>query len=165
MQKIDNYDEKIVDEFIEHFYNGEYKLKANADNIMFTDDRDNKSTSLRALLSEAMANYTASTSGLLRMCKVNGIARSDGFFEAAKNQSMWKNRCLTYITHARNLDLIIETECLTSKLKKTQQENNELKAENLLLKKKNRQLESEMKRFSKNFPDSQKEDKEYGDVE
>jgi len=48
---------------------------------------------------------------------------------------------------------------------KIQLENEQLKSENLLLKKRIRELSTENKRLGKFFPDSKKDDAEIGDVE
>jgi hypothetical protein len=153
-QKINPYaDAKLVDSFVERFYAGEYRLKPEANTTTFIDD-SGKSASLQNLLSEAISNYMTARSVILRICTLmlkNNIGVTQTFLDASKNLSTWTNACLHYITHARNLDLIIETESLSSKLEKLQKESELLKAENLELKKKN----VELNRFSKNFPDSQ----------
>jgi hypothetical protein len=156
-------DEKIVDKFVERFYAGEYKLKPEADKIMFTED-DGKQGALRPLLGEAIANYMTSRSNLIQICKLmdNGnVGINQGFLDACKLNNAWRSRCLKLITHAKNLDLVVETECLSSKLEKLQQEHEALKEEHLKLKKRNKELE----RFSKNFPTNQRDGTEYGDVQ
>lgn len=158
-----NADEKIVDGFVEHFYAGEYRLEPEADKTMLTEG-DGKPTSLRNLLSEAMTNYVTSRSNLIRICSLmhnHDVGFNQGFWDACKVNNAWRHRCLEYITHATNLGLVIETECLGSKLEKLQQENEMLKAENLKLKKTN----SDLERFSKNFPDTQRGKKEYGGLD
>lgn len=144
-----NADEKIVDRFVERFYAGEYELKPEADKTMLTEG-DGKPTSLRNLLSEAMTNYMTSRSNLARICSLmhgHDVSINQPFLDSCKVNNAWRHKCLQYITHASNLGLVVETECLSSKLDKLQQENEMLKAENLKLKKRN----SDLERFSKNF--------------
>lgn len=161
-------DSKVVDEFVERFYNSEVRLRLEAATIMFSINKQKQS--FTNLLSEAIANYTLIKSNVKQLSmqwkkrKVDHALNSV-ILRECDNEKKWRAICLRYITYARNNDLIVETDRMASKLNKTQQENEQLKSENLILKKKNKELEIKNKRLSQIFPDSQKGNAEYGDLE
>ena len=161
-------DSQVVDEFVERFYNSEVRLRLEAQAVMFSNNKVTQS--LTNLLSEAITNYTLAKSGLKALYMLRRKTKQDSaltqvILEQYNVEKYWRAQCLKYITYAKNNDLIVETESITYRLKKSEQENEQLKSENLVLKKRNKELENENKRLSQIFPDSRKGNTEYGDLE
>ncbi|MBA7658262.1 hypothetical protein ES703_66211 [subsurface metagenome] len=149
--------EKIVDDFVEHFHNGDYKINREAHKIQVsTDDVE---VSLLNRLSESIFSYTMAKSNV--EIANDDVSINNALIEEAK----WRRMLLFLITHARNTGMITESVSMTSKLKKLEQENFQLKEQITKLRQLNEDLARENRRLHKLFPDSQKINTEYGDVE
>ncbi len=161
-------DSQVVNEFVEQFYNGEIKLRLEAQIVMFSNNKVHRS--LADLLSEAVTNYTLSKSSLKQLAffqKKDKVDRAlnNVILKELANEKKWLSSCLLYITYARNHDLIVETESMASKLRKVKGENERLKNENDNLRKLNIDLSKENARLHSLFPDNQRGKSEVGDLE
>jgi hypothetical protein len=113
--------EKILDDFVERFYNGDYTLKDEASQIVCSDELGKRS--ILHMLTEAIYNYTTTLSNIEAIDPNDHETLKEAYHEKAK----WMTKLLTWLTHARNIGIIIETESMTSKTKNLRDENSKLK--------------------------------------
>jgi len=111
---------RIVDDFSERFYNGNYTINRDALKIPCSDKYSN--ASLLHKLTEALANYKITAHNV-----ENTIDKPEEQKKALEQEGEWLGQCFLWITHAQNLGLVIEHESMTSKIKQLGQENTQLK--------------------------------------
>jgi len=108
---------EIVEDFVEHFYAGDYTI----DTISYT---------IRSNLTDALRSYVEAKFSMNKNAEL----------ECAQE-------CLTAITEAREADAVKEAESLLTKLKKALKENGRFEGESLQLKEENVKLKKEVSRL------------------
>ena len=149
--------ERLMDEFVERFYNGDYILDERSGRIKCTEKE--KTISLQIVFTNSISDYAITKSNL-------ELATSEEAITKAR-QTHDKNikRLLYWVTVARNENVISERESMVSKIKRLDAENMYLKEQLTSLRILNEKLVSENKILHKLFPDNQSGTSEYGDVE
>jgi len=137
----------MVDSFIERFINGEYKISPDA--VRIKCSYGYQKLNLFQFLTESINNYITAKSNL--ECATDEAS----WKKALEQEAEWRGKLQLWLTQARNAGFIIETESMTSKVKKLEQENTQLKEEidklqktNLKLKKENKELHTFLDRFN-----------------
>jgi protein subunit release factor A len=128
---------RVVDEFIEHYHNGDFIIRPEAFSVPCS--LDNLKLSLGQFLIASIANYLIVKADLTNERKYD---------EAAK--------CITWITHARGTGMIVESESLMSKFKKCEEKSGQLKEQNNKLKEENDYLYTELEKANKNIEEYKK---------
>lgn len=160
-------DFRVVDHFVKLFNSKENRLKPEANNIIF--ENNGIKQSLPNLLSDAITNYTLAESGLTAIQLLHGKVKNDPLFVDMQLKQFdvvksWRATLLRYINYAKSHDLIIETECLESKLQKSEQEKEEMKKLIASLEKLCKDLKKENDYLHKHFPDNDRGKTEIGEL-
>jgi len=102
---------KIVDDFTEHFYNGDSIIKIEA--FYVPCEFEGQKASLGQFLHNSIRNYV--------------VAKSD---KTNERKYYWAGQCITWITFAQAVKVIDEGESLMSKIKKSEEKNIQFEIEN-----------------------------------
>lgn len=127
----------MADDFIQGFIIGEYRISLDATRIDCSYDHQKQN--LHQFLTVSINNYITAKSNL--ECATDEASLK----KALEQEARCRDRLQLGLTLARNGDMIIETERMTSKVKKFEEKNNQLKMRYDGLKKKYLELKKENK--------------------